>query len=187
MRSSKKRSLRGTSNSHNPQLTWTSAQREAALKVRGDASTYINHEEESSQGKKKTSNAHKRHSASVCKHFFFFSLCFSQKAIHQIFLSSLYFFFRFSWFICFDFMFAARYPVKVDLRAFVHSCFYLSYHLSAFVLHQSECSPRRTGASRGHQSVGNRQSEPKIFNIYCGKRKRNEQCLRWWTAAAPCR
>lgn len=69
----KKRSLGGTSNSHNPQLTRTSAQSEAALKVRGDASTYINHER---SHHKKNSNAHKRHSASVCKHFFF---CFLQR------------------------------------------------------------------------------------------------------------
>lgn len=58
----KKRSLRGTSNSHNPQLTQTSAQSEAALKVRAGTSTYINHER---SHHKKNSNAHKRHSASV--------------------------------------------------------------------------------------------------------------------------
>lgn len=77
----KKRSLGGTSNSHNPQLTRTSAQSEAALKVRGDASTYINHER---SHHKKNSNAHKRHSASVCKHFFSVSC----KGIHHIFLLS---------------------------------------------------------------------------------------------------
>lgn len=70
----KQRSLQGTSNSHNPQLTRTSAQSKAALKVRGDTSTYINHER---SHHKKNSNAHKRHSASVCKHFF---LCFLTKA-----------------------------------------------------------------------------------------------------------
>ena len=76
-----KRYLRGTSNSHNPRLTRTSAQSEASLKVRGDASTYINHER---SHHKKNSNAHKRHSASVCKQFF--SLCFLTKASIRFFL-----------------------------------------------------------------------------------------------------
>lgn len=83
----KKRSLRGTSNSHNPRLTRTSAQSEASLKVRGDASTYINHER---SHHKKNSNAHKRHSASVCKQFF---PVFSHKGIHQIFLLGFLFLF----------------------------------------------------------------------------------------------
>lgn len=61
-----KKSLQGTSNSHNPLLTRTSAQSESALKVRGDVYTYINHEQ---SHHKKNSNAHKRHSASTCKHF----------------------------------------------------------------------------------------------------------------------
>lgn len=39
-----KKNLQGTSNSHNPQLTRTSAQSKAALKVGGEGSTYINHE-----------------------------------------------------------------------------------------------------------------------------------------------
>lgn len=115
----KKRSLRGTSNSHNPQLTWTSAQSEAALKVRGDASTYINHER---SHHKKNSNAHKRHSASVCKHFF--SLCFLTKAPIR-FLFLVFFFSVSHDSSVFVFMFVAGYPVKLDLRAFVHSCFYL--------------------------------------------------------------
>lgn len=63
----KKTSLRGTSYSHNPELTWTSAQSGAALKVREDASTYINHEW---SHHKKNSNAHERQSAWVRKHFF---------------------------------------------------------------------------------------------------------------------
>lgn len=62
----KKRCLWGTSNSHNPQLTWTSAQSRASLKVRGGACAYINHER---SHHRKNSNAHKRHSVSVCKHF----------------------------------------------------------------------------------------------------------------------
>lgn len=66
----KKKSLQGTYNSHNPQLTWTSAQSEAALKVRRDASTYINHER---SHHKKNSNAHKRHSACQCVSIFFSS------------------------------------------------------------------------------------------------------------------
>lgn len=77
----KKRCLQGTSNSHNPLLTWTSAQSEAALKVRGDASTYINHER---SHHKKNSNAHKRHSISVCKHFY---LCVLAKASIRFFSS----------------------------------------------------------------------------------------------------
>lgn len=77
----KKKSLRGTYNSHNPQLTWTSAQSEAALKVRRDASTYINHER---SHHKKNSNAHKRHSACQCVSIFFPVL--PLKGIHQIFL-----------------------------------------------------------------------------------------------------
>lgn len=85
-----KRWLRGTSNSHNPQLTWTSAQSEAALKVRGDASTYINHER---SHHKKNPNAHKRHSSSACKHFFF--PAFPHKGIHQIFLLGFIFLFFF--------------------------------------------------------------------------------------------
>lgn len=77
----KKGSLRGAFNSHNPQLTQTSAQSEAAPKVRGDTSTYINHEW---SHHKKNSNAHKHHSASVCKQFFFFLLSvFPHKGIHQ--------------------------------------------------------------------------------------------------------
>lgn len=48
----KKRCLWGTSNSHNPQLTWTSAQSKASVKVRGDASTYMNYER--SQHREKT-------------------------------------------------------------------------------------------------------------------------------------
>lgn len=117
---------------------------------------------------KKNSNAHKRHSASVCKHFFF-SRVFLRKPSIRFFLLALPFFFL----VFHDSsVLTSRYPVKVDLRAFVHSCFYLSHHLPSFVLHQSECSPRRRGASHGHQSVGDCQSEPKNFNIYCGKTKR---------------
>lgn len=80
-----KKSLRGTYNSHNPQLTWTSAQSEAAFKVRRDASTYINHER---SHHKKNSNAHKRHSASACRcvSIFFFFPMLPLKGIHQIFL-----------------------------------------------------------------------------------------------------
>lgn len=114
----KKKSLRGTSNSHNPKLTWTSAQSGAALKVRGDASTYINHEW---SHHKKNSNAHERQSASVCKHFF---QHFLTKASIRFFLSV--FFCCFSWFICFVFRCVAGYPVKEDLRAFVHSWFFIS-------------------------------------------------------------
>lgn len=90
----KKRCLWGTSNSHNPQLTWTSAQSKASLKVRGDASTYINHER---SHHRKNSNAHKRHSVSVCKHF-------SQRYI--FFPYCLVLDFCISWFICFVFMFS---------------------------------------------------------------------------------
>lgn len=89
----KKRCPRGTSNSHNPQLTWTSAQSKASHKVRGDASTYINHER---SHHRKNSNAHKRHSVSVCKHF-------SQR---HIFSDFLVLGFCISRFICFVFMFS---------------------------------------------------------------------------------
>ena len=111
-----------------------------------------------------------------CVSIFFF-LCFSQKAIHQIFSPRFTFFFFFFLVFHDSSVLTSRYPVKVDLRAFVHSCFCLSHHLSVFVLHQSECSPRRRGASRGHQSVGDCQSEPKNFNIYCGKNETH--CVRW--------
>lgn len=101
-----KKSLQGTSNSHNPLLTRTSAQSEAALKVRGDVYTYINHER---SHHKKNSNAHKRHSASVCKHFYF---SLPHRGIYQIFLLGLLAVY-FSWFTsclnpqasCFCFLF----------------------------------------------------------------------------------
>lgn len=133
----KKRSLRGTSNSHNPQLTQTSAKSEASLKVRGDASTYINHEE-SSQEKPECPCVTQPRCVSI------FSLCFLTKA--SITFSFLVFFFCFfSEFICFVFMFVAGYLVKVDQQTFVQGCFNLqiiSRCLFCIKTHPSEYSPR---------------------------------------------
>lgn len=95
VRSRKKRCLPGTSNSHNPLLTWTSAQSEETLKVRGDASTYINHErshQDRLKKKMKTSSAHE-HLSVLCKHFF---LCICHAFFFPCFFCS-----PLSWFMCF--------------------------------------------------------------------------------------
>lgn len=123
----KERSLRGTSNSHNPQLTRTSAQSEAALKVRGDASTYINHER---SHPKKNSNAHKRHSPSVCKHFFF--PVFPHKGIHQIFL--LRFLFLFFMIHLFCVHVCCRLSGRGGSTGLCTQLFLSSYHLCMFEL-----------------------------------------------------
>lgn len=91
VRSRKKRCLPGTSNSHNPLLTWTSAQSEETLKVRGDASTYINHERSHQDRLKKKwkppapmSTSQSCVSISFCASvMLFFSLVFSAPLFHD--------------------------------------------------------------------------------------------------------
>lgn len=130
----KKRCLRGTSNSHNPQLTWTSAQSEETLKVRGDASTYINHERSHHKEKKNKTPApisitQSCVSISFCASVTFFSLGFF--SFLSYFMIHLF---------CLHVLLSVAIPVKMDLRAFVHNHFDLFWglffhHLSVFVLH----------------------------------------------------
>lgn len=118
----KKRCLWGTFNSHNPQLTWTSEKSKASLKVRGDPSTYINHER---RHHRKNPKAHKHHQVSVYKHF-------SQR---HIFFPTFLFCFCISWFICFYFMCSCC-LVNLDLQAFVHSVssFFSSLHICSTLI-----------------------------------------------------
>lgn len=164
----KKRCLRGTSNSHNPQLTWTSAQSEAALKVRGDASTYINHERSHHM---KNSNAHKRHSAQCVS---IFSSPFPHRGIHQIFPpgfsvfhdSSVYSFTRVCCFL------SSKSGTGLCVQLFLTSS-----HLLVFVLYQKpfwvnihlarRCKP--LSSKTGWQSKKKKVKQTKNFDVYCWK------------------
>lgn len=122
----KKRALGDTFNSHNPLLTRISAESEAALKVRGDASTYINHER---SHQTKNSNAHKRHSASVCKHFC--SLYFHTKAsIHVFFFEVFLMIHLFCHHVCYGFK-ALKAHLYISAELFLSSH---HYHISVFEL-----------------------------------------------------
>lgn len=140
------RSLWGTSNSHNPQLTWTSAQSEAALKVRGDASTYINHE---GSHHKKSSNAHKLHSACQCVSIFLLFSVFPHKGIHQIFL--LGFLFRCFMIHLFCLHVCSRLCSTGGSTGLCVELFLSTYHLSVVV---QWVIPLPREASHCHQSMG---------------------------------
>lgn len=97
VRSRKKRCLPGTSNSHNPRLTWTSAQSEETLKVRGDASTYINHERSHQDRLKKKKKWKPPAPMSTSQSCVSISFCASV----TLFFSSRFFCYPLSWFMCF--------------------------------------------------------------------------------------